>query len=110
MSDVDPILNQSRRFQKFRNTLIRIIPRIPNDRVSLQATSMSSQAAMASASTTPPTSPDPPVMGSIVCASVAPAGGMPLECARIMPPLLVDGETILHPYKDAVQTGSIRNI
>ena len=52
MSDVDPILNQSRRFQKFRNTLIRIIPRIPNDRVSLQATSMSSQAAMASASDT----------------------------------------------------------
>ena len=54
--------------------------------------------------------PDPLVMGSIVCASVAPAGGRPLECARIMPPLLVDGETILHPYKYAVRTGSIRNI
>ena len=37
MADVDSTLSNSKRFQKFRNCLIRDIPRIPNDRASLAA-------------------------------------------------------------------------
>ena len=37
MADVDSTLRNSRRFQKFRNRLIREVPRIPNDRASLAA-------------------------------------------------------------------------
>ena len=37
MADVDSTLSNSKRFQKFRNYLIRDIPRIPNDRASLSA-------------------------------------------------------------------------
>ena len=37
MSDVESILDNSKRFKMFRNDLIRKIPRIPNDKVSLEA-------------------------------------------------------------------------
>ena len=37
MTDVDAILDHSRRFQTFRKELIRIIPRLPNDKVSLKS-------------------------------------------------------------------------
>ena len=37
MTDVDAILDHSRRFQTFRKELIRIIPRLPNDKISLKA-------------------------------------------------------------------------
>ena len=37
MADADSTLRNSKRFQKFRNRLIREIPRIPNDRASLAA-------------------------------------------------------------------------
>ena len=37
MADADSKLSISKRFQKFRNWLIREIPRIPNDRASLAA-------------------------------------------------------------------------
>lgn len=37
MTDVDAILDHSRRFQTFRKELIRIIPRLPNDKASLKA-------------------------------------------------------------------------
>ena len=37
MTYVDAILDRSRRFQTFREELIRIIPRLPNDKVSLKA-------------------------------------------------------------------------
>ena len=37
MTDVEAILDHSRMFQTFRKELIRIIPRLPNDKVSLKA-------------------------------------------------------------------------
>lgn len=42
MADADTVLDNSRRFRRFKANLIRVIPRIPNDRASLQSLSSKS--------------------------------------------------------------------
>lgn len=35
MANYDPVLDESKRFRKFRKCLIKMIPRLPNDRASM---------------------------------------------------------------------------